>query len=653
MLKLMITLCSDLCTAGADGFGSVIDTDIVTDRDGFPVIPARRLKGCLREAAEQIGAPQINAIFGVSGDRKSGSLMLGNAVLPQRDTVLREASRRGLTARQITELFTQVRAETAVGEDGSAEENTLRFTRVICREQPWDPEAALEFCAPVTIGEEYVPTLGRICMALRHIGLKRTRGLGAVQCRLVSESDPAVQPLTAASKGSTACTLHYAIRLNDPLMLPGSAGDETADFIPGQAVLGALAGKWLQTHEADAEFDRLFLSGAVRFSNLYVTDDSLAQTVPAPGILGKSKDQRYAGKLLNLLSLPENTLAKPVKGGYLTPDGRIISPTTERIYHNALHHDPAQEGGLYTQTALNSHQYFRGTLTGSGADLQVLADLLQQGGLRFGRSKTAQYASCTLVALQLEEDAPETVTPDAEGLLAFTAQSDIMLLDENGSYAATAAALCKALGQQPESLLPASLLKYRTVSGFSSVIGLQRAHCRVIAAGSTLVAKVPAGDYPVLRFIGEAQNEGFGAVRCFPAAQYRFGRECSLTLADRCAADIPEITAFLERYQHLDEKRLIAVRFAQEREKRFKTETWNAAFIGRLTLMTKEAADADDLQKRFNSIKSESKRTAANQLLKEIGEKAGWQELQSFLLTVLTAAKYIRKRDDKGKVNPE
>lgn len=111
-----------------------------------------------------------------------------------------------------------------------------------------------------------------------------------------------------------------------------------------------------------------------------------------PGIFGKSKDQKYAGKVLNLLSLPKDTIAKPVKSGYITPDAGIISLTTERIYHNALHHDPKQEGGLYTQTALNSHQYFRGTITGSSDDLKLLAGLLQQRDLRFGRSKTAQYA---------------------------------------------------------------------------------------------------------------------------------------------------------------------------------------------------------------------------------------------------------------------
>lgn len=184
--------------------------------------------------------------------------------------------------------------------------------------------------------------------------------------------------------------------------------------------------------------------------------------------------------------------------------------------------------------------------------------------------------------MQLKADEPETVTLDDGGLLAFTAQSDIMLLDENGNYAATAGALCKALGLEQTSLHPDSLLKYRTASGFSAVIGLQRAHCRVIAAGSTLVAEVPAGEYPVLRCIGEAQNEGYGAVRCFPAENYRFGRTVQLTPQTQQAADIPEITAFFERYQHLDEKRLRAVRFAQAHEASFKVRlTWRACSIRR------------------------------------------------------------------------
>lgn len=73
MSRINIVLRSDLCAAGGDGFSSVIDTDAAYDRYGFPVIGARRLKGCLRSAAELIGISDdvIGEIFGVSGSERS------------------------------------------------------------------------------------------------------------------------------------------------------------------------------------------------------------------------------------------------------------------------------------------------------------------------------------------------------------------------------------------------------------------------------------------------------------------------------------------------------------------------------------------------------------------------------------------------------
>lgn len=79
MSKIFITLRSDLCAAGGDGFSSVIDTDVSYDKYGFPVIGARRLKGCLRDAAKLIGMGSVDEIFGTAGSDKNGSLKISDA----------------------------------------------------------------------------------------------------------------------------------------------------------------------------------------------------------------------------------------------------------------------------------------------------------------------------------------------------------------------------------------------------------------------------------------------------------------------------------------------------------------------------------------------------------------------------------------------
>ena len=50
-MKITIKLLSDLCTASGETHNSMVDTDIVYDEYGIPYIPAKRIKGCIREAA--------------------------------------------------------------------------------------------------------------------------------------------------------------------------------------------------------------------------------------------------------------------------------------------------------------------------------------------------------------------------------------------------------------------------------------------------------------------------------------------------------------------------------------------------------------------------------------------------------------------------
>ena len=52
--KLKITLKSDLCVGSGYSFAGIIDSDICYDDCGFPYIPAKRIKGCLREAYETL-----------------------------------------------------------------------------------------------------------------------------------------------------------------------------------------------------------------------------------------------------------------------------------------------------------------------------------------------------------------------------------------------------------------------------------------------------------------------------------------------------------------------------------------------------------------------------------------------------------------------
>ena len=61
--ELRITLKSDMCSASGDGFSLSIDTDVSYDSHGLPVIPSRRIKGCMLESAKYIGAQNIGCLL--------------------------------------------------------------------------------------------------------------------------------------------------------------------------------------------------------------------------------------------------------------------------------------------------------------------------------------------------------------------------------------------------------------------------------------------------------------------------------------------------------------------------------------------------------------------------------------------------------------
>ena len=52
--KICIQLISDLVPGSGQGWANIIDSDIVYDQYGFPYIPARRIKGLIKESALEL-----------------------------------------------------------------------------------------------------------------------------------------------------------------------------------------------------------------------------------------------------------------------------------------------------------------------------------------------------------------------------------------------------------------------------------------------------------------------------------------------------------------------------------------------------------------------------------------------------------------------
>lgn len=642
MSKIFITLRSDLCAAGGDGFSSVIDTDVSYDKYGFPVIGARRLKGCLRDAAKLIGMGSVDEIFGTAGSDKNGSLKISDAHIKGYEELKREAVSSGLNAEEVISLFSYTRASTRI-ENDTAMDNSLRFTRVVKHYSPLTNDETV-FEAEADIDEKYKDDLSDICRALRNIGYKRNRGYGAVKCRFEFENS-LTRPNEKVSITGENASITYLIRLRDNVMLPSSASDETADFIPGTSVLGFFANEYLKTAPADEKFEDIFLKNNVSFSNLCISDEDMKEYFPAPVILGKIKGEEGAFNIVTY-SNEDGKIIKPVKSGYSCFDSVIKKPLTETVYH----HTRGEEANLYTQTSLCSDQYFRGTITGRSEYIKPIYDILTHSTLRFGRSKTAQYSACELVRAEVSSSSESIKKIRAGERFIVLLLSDVLIPDGTGGYDISVQGLQNAVGHGIEKLecdrgekIKRSALRYRIIAGYNSKWNIQKPQIRTVAAGSTLVFRAVSDmKLPAVFTVGAKTGEGFGRIMiCRPEdfAERSVKAQKQLNIN----AKEGELCRLISRNKAVEDMRSEAVKFVASFGKKM-----NPAQIGRYAMMAKQAEDLREFKAMTSKIKSNKSNAFINDVINKSKAEHYRDDLwREYMLTILTLMKYSN-REEKG-----
>jgi CRISPR/Cas system CSM-associated protein Csm3 (group 7 of RAMP superfamily) len=617
MAKIIIELKSDLCTANGEGFASIIDTDVCYDRYGIPYIPSRRLKGCLREAAELIGTVGIDSIFGVIGSEAGGSLSLSDALLSDYDDIKTEVD--GYDPEDVLQLFTYVRAQTAIErESGVAKDDSLRLMRVVKKYSPTDNREALKFEASCDIDPKYEARLSMICRALRNIGYKRTRGFGAVKCSF--EGNKASGNLLSVPELDPVKEYTIRIRIENklPLILSSGSEDDTLDYISGTMLQGAFA--WKYPDKDSDRFRDIFFGGGVRFSNCYLGDE------PVPLVYAKmKKSEEYYNTIDD--NLPMDDIPKPVKRGYIDGDGCIIEAKKEVVYHHRRRM-PSQGGTseddalLYTQTALSAGQVFYGSINGKGEYLSELLGLYPDRKIRFGRSKTAQYGLCEMSIEAVSDYASDTPLGVDSEEIVVTMASDVALYD--GAVCTVDlerlnAEIWKRLGQAAiEPNKKESSLAYAVRTGYSGVWNLKKPQTKVFVAGSALVYDSVSGELPRDFYIGAKQSEGFGHCRVIRKSNMP-AINGKRTVASRSQADS---TATKGVYSDLlkefrDDRMLCekAIDFAKNNRLPV-----SISQISRVRRMAEESEDRNDFNARIESIKTDSVRGYVQTFIKEYDE---------------------------------
>jgi CRISPR/Cas system CSM-associated protein Csm3 (group 7 of RAMP superfamily) len=175
------------CGSGSSG-GSRVDALVARDNNGLPYIPAKTLKGHIREMAESLGdCTFVNECFGGSSNDgkdekerdicydkkykgKEGKCYFSNAIIEEKiDKTLSSY------------LFTTI-SSTKIDDNGLADNKTLREIEVVV---PLKLYAFIEFEEDV---KEYKELMRKAFSQVKRIGLNRTRGLGRCEIKEVKDN---------------------------------------------------------------------------------------------------------------------------------------------------------------------------------------------------------------------------------------------------------------------------------------------------------------------------------------------------------------------------------------------------------------------------------------------------------------------------------
>lgn len=571
--SLKITLKSDLCVGSGFSYAGIIDSDVSYDKYGVPFISGRRLKGCMRDAAAMIkvSGEQLRRIFGIPGDNGTYGVTIGNAFpvswkkKERAIQCLQEKSfgaAQYLTQENILAQFTMVQAQTRIEEKGVAQDGSLRFTRVVRKNNFARKEDALVFEAPIMYTcreeerEQLEEQLRRILKATRHIGLKRNRGLGNVQIKLGTgqefRSEINVKRLDkeADSKESEEerVGISYVIQNHEPLKMSSDDIRGSVTYISGASVLGAIAAQYLKNGTAEDEaFETLFLDGEVCYSDLMPArkiDGEYLIYYPAPQYINRMKKTK---KLVNILCdatkeqeeryriedaycLDNGNQPKKLKGKYVACKNQtyaVHEVDMEMVYHHNTKEKSKDRpnGLLYSEEVIEEGQFFGGVIWTKKKWLNLVLKLLTRADLCFGKSKGAQYGHCHIVGdvevRNLESQSEKSRTFLKNHLIVVTLLSDAAFMDEEGNYTVQNKKVRQQMANQlgitdkkPEvgEGYIGDYIQTKERNGYNTKWNFRKQSVPVIAAGSAFcfVLEKDLKEYP--EYVGERNMEGLGRI---------------------------------------------------------------------------------------------------------------------------------------------
>lgn len=629
--RIKITLRSDLCSGSGEGNGSYIDSDVCFNLEGFPYIPAKRIKGVLKEAAIELvefcgkyNLEDVNQLFGEEGKVNSQFVICDGRVKFSEEMIkeihnCNDMYKPYVKAQHISDYYTNVRMNTTIDDkSGTAKDGSLRSTRVVHAKNEFYCNVKLENDANVSLLED-------CCKMVRHMGLKRTRGLGEVRLELMNTNiKEEFKTQTTALKDDVEYKVVYQAFSDSALMMTNGKSMNSQPYIAGSSILGYFARQYLKSHQVDEHFKTLFLSSEVIYSNVYISDKEANYYQPVLACIKKVKD---TNEYLNAMyPIEGNRISSFLHAGYVNlkeDKMAMLQPLTMMNYHHqrpkdkSIGHAIEEDGVFYQLNSLKEGQYFLGSITSKGKYLKELLPYLQENNcIQVGKSKTAQYGQMRILKVMEPIETRQEKISTMNFAVVLT--SPLLLFDEEHvRYSNDVRTLIKKIKTTldiPKKYTPEVYLNFTTVAGYNTKWNLPKPQYPAFDGGSVLVFKLNESIVvPTALRIGEHLQEGLGQL------EIRNIKEGDAVLKSVDLSSSQPVIDF-DRAKSLVAKLIYqslcfeASEVAMEESDKDKNK-YNTTFIGRLTLMLKNKS-LKDFEKNVAEIKTEDKKQQANKIIK-------------------------------------
>lgn len=569
--QIKIELLSDLCVSDGGVYNSSLDTDICYDAYGFPFIPAKRLKGCLRECAQELQDWDINwsdkdfsikRFFGSEGKQPS-KVRIGNARLENYDKMRAEAEKYKNSLifhpQNILQHFSYIRTQTAINpETGVADDTSLRTMRVA--------DKGLVFIAETEMEEKYYKDFTNIISVFSSMGIARTRGFGEIKASLVPIKTGFCQNNAIVNNteenvcgAETLCRLEYSIYLEEPVICKSMDGGETKsmDYIEGSKMLGIIAQEYAKEHYGS--FTEFLDKGKLVFANAYPEKEGCRFTeVPASWYGIKNNDKYFINKIYketdkgNKLVTGQQLNAMKhcyVNAGVYSKENPVTikyDVKLEERYHHRRPDDKSyghvveSAGGnsqMYQMSSIMEGQSFRGYILGSmGQLIEIERYLSKKKEYYIGYSHSAEYGKVRIQTGNKKEETgqhKDTQNTKFKDLVVKLEAPVIVYNKDSVMYSTMAEDLLEevttALGIKGAEIGKIDkFINYTSIGGYNVTWGRRKPVLDAFDKGTVLVLhlKEPASlsvpvsvDAPVTVFLGERIIEGYGETSVYPLRQ--------------------------------------------------------------------------------------------------------------------------------------